>query len=471
MLLNHENCCVNWEGFQKETPLYVAVKACNESCVNVLLSHQADPNILNHMEESPLYQAVLQGSMNMVEKLLRHGGNADQKQYTGDAPLHVAASNGNLGIVKLLLEYGAIQDTVSDFNMTPLFLSARFGHAHVLSYLIGSAKAAGQGYLVDKQAEDGATPLYLSAQNGNSDCVQILLKEGADPHFKTSEKDCEAMPLHAAVQFAHKECVGLLCDVTDIDLCCKCAVGTPLKFAINDQNNGDCLKQLIERGYDINSQSVTYHGLENSIFTRPFQKSCTEFTFLTWTLLSNYHGSTAYPNMVKILLDSGAHVNSTKDTELPPLLAAIIRHVGKDILELLITYGADVEVHHPSVRIIDNMSMALKLALMVKNLTAVRVLLEHNVTPPNPQYSQGREREIMMIFWHRCYQHTGETTSGKARSLWSPKGLKHLSRCKIRRSLGTTKFKERLSQLSTCQPPILPHLMMDYLEYKYELGE
>lgn len=50
-------------------------------------------------------------------------------------------------------------------------------------------------------AADGASPLYLAAQEGHSDCVQLLIDNGASANLAT--KDLVALPLHAALQFNH----------------------------------------------------------------------------------------------------------------------------------------------------------------------------------------------------------------------------------------------------------------------------
>ena len=57
--------------------------------------------------------------------------------------------------------------------------------------------------MVNSTADDGGTPLYLAAQEGHVTCVEELLQHGADANLMTSNPT--ALPLHAALQFAHIE--------------------------------------------------------------------------------------------------------------------------------------------------------------------------------------------------------------------------------------------------------------------------
>ena len=53
-------------------------------------------------------------------------------------------------------------------------------------------------------AEDGATPLFLAAQEGSVNCVNILLKFGANPDIMTNNEP-RALPVLAAMEFGHLE--------------------------------------------------------------------------------------------------------------------------------------------------------------------------------------------------------------------------------------------------------------------------
>ncbi len=64
---------------------------------------------------------------------------------------------------------------------------------------------SGEDALVNHGADDGAMPIFLAAQEGHADCVKLLLEYGASTNYSIKENN--ALPLHAALQFNHLECV------------------------------------------------------------------------------------------------------------------------------------------------------------------------------------------------------------------------------------------------------------------------
>lgn len=54
--------------------------------------------------------------------------------------------------------------------------------------------------------EEYTCPLYVTASRGYSDCLQLLLKKGAEVDFSPSGESA----LHGACQNGHSECVRLL---------------------------------------------------------------------------------------------------------------------------------------------------------------------------------------------------------------------------------------------------------------------
>ena len=65
-----------------------------------------------------------------------------------------------------------------------------------------------------KGGESRRTPLACAAADGHSDCVQFLLRSGAN----INQTDIDRYtPLHLAVTFGHEECVKVLARDPNID--------------------------------------------------------------------------------------------------------------------------------------------------------------------------------------------------------------------------------------------------------------
>lgn len=72
---------------------------------------QVDPSIVHKCDEktgwSLLYKAVITGSFPISELLLDHNANPNVQNIYGETPLHQAIENGKHNIINLLLEKGS----------------------------------------------------------------------------------------------------------------------------------------------------------------------------------------------------------------------------------------------------------------------------------------------------------------------------------------------------------------------------
>ena len=94
-VLRMDGCEINARGNWGKTALHLAVEGNHEAVVALLLEHQADANITDHLN--------------------------------GDKPLHVAAYHGFTGITRLLLQNGASASKPNSIGRTPAALAAQPG--------------------------------------------------------------------------------------------------------------------------------------------------------------------------------------------------------------------------------------------------------------------------------------------------------------------------------------------------------
>jgi ankyrin repeat protein len=93
----------------------------------------------------------------------------------GVTPLHRAAWVGDVSDMRALLANGIAVDTRDSYGRTPLCYAADGGKTVAIAFLIG------KGAHVDAHAKSGWTALMAAA---NAETVRLLLKEGADPNAR-----------------------------------------------------------------------------------------------------------------------------------------------------------------------------------------------------------------------------------------------------------------------------------------------
>ncbi|XP_045164376.2 uncharacterized protein LOC123528608 [Mercenaria mercenaria] len=105
------------------------------------------------------------------------------RDTAGMTALHCAVACSSLPAVILLLKYGAVVNAKDMLGFTPLFLATgRYPNTDIASHLITEGHAD-----VGARTNTGATALHGAALQGNHECVQLLLKHGADPRTEDNE--------------------------------------------------------------------------------------------------------------------------------------------------------------------------------------------------------------------------------------------------------------------------------------------
>ncbi|MEY4642197.1 MAG: hypothetical protein RLZZ227_2191 [Pseudomonadota bacterium] len=194
------------------TPIYLATQNGSAVMLAVLLEAGADPNQLYREGETALMTAARTGDYATVKLLLEKGAKVDEReQWHGQTALMWAAAQGNANIIALLVEHGAKVNASSNVEewakqvtdeprekwlppggMTPLMFAAREGCLDCIDELLKA------GADINAATPKGITALLGAIINGHYDVAWKLVEAGADVNLND---DTKRSPLYAAVDF------------------------------------------------------------------------------------------------------------------------------------------------------------------------------------------------------------------------------------------------------------------------------
>ncbi|VUC35097.1 unnamed protein product [Clonostachys rosea] len=184
-------------------PLHYASLHGRIGILDALLSVDSNTiDLIDHDNFTPLIHAIIHAHLDCVERLLSRSARIDPVSESDHVPLNLACEHGSVAVVEILLKHGA--KIVPDAEgLYPQHLVARAGQTSDLLLLL-------QRYGADLDQVDklyGWTPLVHAASEGNVECLQALLKAGANPNI-LDESELPAM--YYAAWEGHLECMKLL---------------------------------------------------------------------------------------------------------------------------------------------------------------------------------------------------------------------------------------------------------------------
>lgn len=283
--------------------LHKAVYAGHLPTVMELLNAGVAIMSLNRFKETPLHIAALRGHANIVKVLIEKGALIDATNDNGETPLLRAASTGKSDVVEILIDAGVDLLIKTKRGGTALHQAASDGHLHVVNKLLELRDRKGnesQTWYRLQQAHqilsvansNGETPLHRAAMMGHPDIVKVFLEFGADPSAKNNYGNT---PLHQAVSKGNKQVVQELLKL--------CRVG--------DGNIAEYLN--------------TRNSIQETVIHRAV--------------------CGGYPEIVTLLKNAGADVNSLKEDGNTPLHLAVM--AGKaNVIKELINCQAELDIRN-----------------------------------------------------------------------------------------------------------------------------
>ena len=209
----------------KQTPLATAVKHCDITMINLLLSKGADiNNDKNDLGMTAIWYLFLNPNFPTRHVL------SDSMDNT------TRLSEGEFHVLHLLIENGA------DLNARIINGNSliHWVNDSVIQLLIES------GADVNLRNKCGKTALFLRVVQGKSNEVATLIKNGAD----VNHRDCEGVsPLRIAVEDEHGEIIATLIKNGAEVNCRDCQGVTRLHIAVNNED-GDTIELLIKCNAD-----------------------------------------------------------------------------------------------------------------------------------------------------------------------------------------------------------------------------
>ncbi|XP_071098476.1 serine/threonine-protein phosphatase 6 regulatory ankyrin repeat subunit B-like isoform X2 [Haliotis cracherodii] len=197
---------INYLGFNKRSALMEAALADKRNVFDLLVSKEADLNLIDDYNDNVLHFACQGGNTAIVE-YLREILDINEKGQNGLTPVMHAARAGQKNVFNLLVSQQAELNLLDRTRNNLLHLACQGGNHFIIKYLLPLFDVNGPG-------EDGWTPIMMAALSGKMDAYDMLASNGGIPSLTTPQND---NVLHAACQGGNKAIVSKVIDIFDIN--------------------------------------------------------------------------------------------------------------------------------------------------------------------------------------------------------------------------------------------------------------
>src|SRR5690349_14946537 len=206
-------------------PIHWAVYRVDYELIDALIAKKAKVDVANEFGSYPLTEAIKLADARMVKTLLAAGAGPESPNPDGETALMLAIKTGELPIVEMLIKAGANVNVVEKFhNQTPLMYAAAAGRnaGEMVKLLLSKdASVTPRALYSDWPSQitsepraqyrpvGGLTAMLYAARSGCYECVDALIKAGANVDLPTPEG---VTPLMDALDNDHNEVAKLLLD-------------------------------------------------------------------------------------------------------------------------------------------------------------------------------------------------------------------------------------------------------------------
>ncbi|XP_042542638.1 ankyrin repeat domain-containing protein 42 [Dipodomys spectabilis] len=223
------------------TPVHLAATHGHSFTLQIMLRSGVDPSVTDKRDWRPVHYAAFHGRLGCLQLLVKWGCGIEEVDCNGNLPVHLTAMEGHLHCFKFLVSrMSSEKQALKAFNdngENVLDLAQRFFKQNIVQFIQGTENegnnaedqeslafpghvAAFKGDLAmlkklledgvinfNERDDNGSTPMHKAAGQGHIECLQWLIKMGADSNItnKAGER-----PSDVAKRFAHLAAVKLL---------------------------------------------------------------------------------------------------------------------------------------------------------------------------------------------------------------------------------------------------------------------
>ncbi|KAF7919569.1 hypothetical protein EAE99_008421 [Botrytis elliptica] len=183
---------------QKVHPLHVAAYNGHSACVRLLLNYELenkcgidmksdvasprcfeeaqivsnDDHVAKDIGGTALHYASFQGHLNTMKELLKAGADPNARNRWGETPLHIAAEDGQYQACQVLISAGASVLSRDFYNFCPIHDAISGEHQRIVQVMIKELVS------FDIFLDDGSNLLAYACRNGNAETIEILIAAG-----------------------------------------------------------------------------------------------------------------------------------------------------------------------------------------------------------------------------------------------------------------------------------------------------
>jgi len=406
--------------YPKYSPLLFAIKLKNYEFAKYLIKSGAKVNTTNKELYIDLLIAVKEYNPDTVKMLLNKGADINARYYDNNNILHIASQNRyGIKVIEILLEQKMDVNSLNIYNQTPLYFAVNRWADEIAETLLKSG--ANPNIQSSEKNTNGWTPLMLTAKSNSIDCAILLMEFNADKSI-TNKKGQTALDIakeknnliiieiignyekfknkYAAFlafeKYDYENLPSLIQKQENVNL--KYKYGRTLLHHAIIRNKPELVKKLLQLKADPNILSsfnysplmfaaqysdfdifniLIAYGADPSIKDNDGKK-IGEKTRNNTPIIIEAVAQNNY-NVVKILLENGADVNATMDSETTLLMiASLNKNDSYKIVSLLIKKGADVNACN------NKGSTALLYSSLRGKTEVVKLLLKKGANPNHP---------------------------------------------------------------------------------------